>query len=176
MTSDILHNIVNKYKYQYEKYYVNNNIVIPPKIKTKDRRGYIYSLYSLTFEYIDCDICKIGRTNDIKRRISELSTPLICKMVPLHISQLCYDVIKAENILSKKLKRYNINREIYKLNYDDVIKNINHVVNQVNNYVLLPLFYVFISVFIHIFNVSIYSFCNVWYVEHIYDVVKCSPS
>ena len=167
--SSILYDIVNKYRYQYDKYYVNNNIVIPPKIKSDDRRGYIYSLYSLTYEYISSDICKIGRTNNIKRRISELSTSQICKMVPLHISQLCYDVIKAENILSKKLKKYNINREIYKLNYDDVIKNIDLVVNQVNNYVLLPLFYVFISVFIHIFNVSIYSFCNVWYIERLYD-------
>ena len=71
-------------------------------------------------------------------------------MVPLYISSLCYDAVKAENLLSRKLNKYNINRELYKLNYNCVIKNINLVVNQVNNSFLLPMFYVFIYVLVYI--------------------------
>ena len=39
MTENILYDIVNKYKYQYNKYYVNNNVIIPPKVK-KGSSGY----------------------------------------------------------------------------------------------------------------------------------------
>jgi len=102
----------------------------------------IISLYELSFDYgksgylycidnsfYDKDIFKLGKTINLKKRISGYSTGYLDKCVVKYKSKILNNYTLAENLLFHLLDQYRIkqNREFFKCKLSVIIDNINIV-------------------------------------------------
>ena len=98
------------------------------------KSGYFYIIYNISYSKFNfINPFKIGRSNNPKKRLNQLSTGQIYNSKLIYISELCYDYIIADSLLKQHLRKYKINRELYDIPLNDAINLINHVVYDVNN-------------------------------------------
>lgn len=133
--------------------YTKTNIIkYPPKLPSKQRRGYIYIYYNESYNYLDKNIYKIGRSTDPKSRIINLNTSQIFYGEYKYISPICKDNYKAERKISKRLQHHKIHHEIYNININVAVDIIENIIKQINNHALLPIFYIVVTVLFNMFK------------------------
>jgi len=126
------HHILSKLKNSYEKYYLNQ-ITLPPKTNTY-HHGYIYIIYNVSYSaYNYQNPFKIGRSNNLNKRLTQHSCSQILDCNYVYISELCSDYVLADRLIKQNLRKYKINRELYDIKLEDAINIISRIVNNVNN-------------------------------------------
>lgn len=105
----------------YKKDKNESYIIIPPKRgysginsvnKLKNPNGYIYFIKAE-----NQDLYKLGVSNNAQRRIKDIDSYLPFDLVILSIHYLT-NVYDVEEMISKKLNKYNIRREWYMMSVD----------------------------------------------------------
>ena len=97
--------------------------------------GYIYILTNLSYEIQD--IFKIGKTSNLKTRLSTYNTPKMEKDKYKYI--YCFKTYDADNLEKyihnhPKLKEYKTNNELYKIKLEDLKKIILEIKNEFDEY------------------------------------------
>ena len=93
--------------------------------------GYIYILTNLSYEIQD--IYKIGKTGNLKTRLSSYNTPKVEKDKYKYIYLFkTYDMNNLEQFIHNhfKLKEYKTNNELYKIKFEDLKKIILEIKNE----------------------------------------------
>jgi hypothetical protein len=108
---------------------------------TVSQTGYIYILYNEMYNYYtqsddepNTIIVKIGKTNDIQKRLTGYTTAYLKPSEIKHLSQQVNQYSLAEKLVHSKLAQYRMkrNREIFKVPIAIAIQTIDEVVELVN--------------------------------------------
>lgn len=123
----------------------NNFYIFDPTTKAK----YIFptiigcgEIYIIQTDFSINNVFKIGATEDIEKRISQYRTG--CTFEPkLHYYFPCKNVMEVDNIIKKALVKYNVKREIYKGNIEElktIILNTMKSISKNNKFCYKPSF------------------------------------
>ena len=99
-----------------------------------DTTGYIYIIYNEMYKHYRDDIYKIGKANDIKKRLTGYITGYIEPVFLVYGSDLCTNYSVVEKEVHIRLSKFRIkpNREFFKIHQDIAIKVIKDVVLELN--------------------------------------------
>jgi hypothetical protein len=112
-----------------------------PEQTIVSQTGYIYILYNEVFTHYKTTVdepntitVKIGKTNDIQKRLNGYTTAYLKPSEIKHLSQQVKQYTLAEKMIHNRLVQYRMkrNREFFQMSLDIAISTIDEVVDLVN--------------------------------------------
>jgi hypothetical protein len=119
-----------KYDLRYNDFYILNDNKLGKNIfKNCENAGDVYIVQT---DFSTDNVFKIGITTRLNRRIKEYRTG--CNYEPkLHCYFPCKNIYNADKLLKNNLQQYNVKREIYKGNIEDLKLSILNTLNNIND-------------------------------------------
>ena len=101
----------------------------------KSDEGYIYILSNEMYGFYGEDVYKIGKTNDIAKRLNAFTTCCVKSVDLKFLSERCVNYHIAERLIFMALRDYGVveNREFFKHNLLGIINIIEEIVSCLNN-------------------------------------------
>lgn len=91
-----------------------------------NKKGYVYALTSS--KYSNKNIVKIGRTTNLKNRLSTINTSRIKSDLMFYTMYvLCPDCIVVERLLHSKLKKFHVEKEFFQIHPRTLARYFDHV-------------------------------------------------